>query len=265
MSWPSDTLSGIYLFLFAFGFIFSVVSLFLGSVGHDLHLPGGEHLGHAAHGGHFEHVGDLHGAHDAHVGHAAHAAHTGPAGHGAHAAQGAHGPQGAHGEAPHTATPAPPSPLNISTVMMFITWFGAAGYILRRYYGSPAALSLLAALALGLAGAALVYLFLAKVLWRGQTELDPLNYAVAGTLARVSSPIRAGGGTGEIVYTLDGKRMVDGARSVDGQPLVLGQEVIIRRYEHGLAFVEPWTTARVEGPFIGDPIEPLAKPPPERH
>ncbi|HEX5502361.1 MAG TPA: hypothetical protein VFW96_07035 [Thermomicrobiales bacterium] len=254
MSWPSDTLSGIFLFLFAFGFIFSVVSLFLGAVGHDLHLPGGEHVGHAAHGGHFEHVGDLH-AHDAHGAHAAHAAEP---------AHGGQGPQGAPGEVAHAATPAPPSPLNISTVMMFITWFGAAGYILRRYYGSSAALSLLAALALGLTGAALVYLFLARVLWRGQTELDPLNYTVAGTLARVSSPIRAGG-TGEIVYTLDGKSMVDGARSVDGQPLVLGQEVVIRRVEGGLAYVEPWAPARVEDPFIGDPIEPLAKPPPERH
>jgi hypothetical protein len=30
VSWPSDTLAGVYLFLFAFGLIFGVASLLLG-------------------------------------------------------------------------------------------------------------------------------------------------------------------------------------------------------------------------------------------
>jgi hypothetical protein len=32
MVWPADTLAGVYLFLFAFGLIFSAVSLLLGVV-----------------------------------------------------------------------------------------------------------------------------------------------------------------------------------------------------------------------------------------
>ena len=40
MSWPSDTLAGVFLFLFAFGLIFSVASLLLGGGGGDAELPG---------------------------------------------------------------------------------------------------------------------------------------------------------------------------------------------------------------------------------
>lgn len=237
MSWPADTLAGIYLFLFAFGLIFSVVSLLLGA-GHDhFHLPADTHVGH----GHLS--GNTPGTHSAHGAPSTHAA----------------GP-GAGGELGSSGIPTP-SPINISTVMIFLTWFGAAGYVLRVYYGAATALSLLVAVGLGLAGATIVYLFLAKLLWRGQTELNPANYAIAGTPARVSSPIRAGG-TGEIVYTLDNKRRVDGARSVDGSSLLLGAEVIVARYEGGIAYVEPWVSGRAGDPFIGQPIDPVTHPPP---
>ena len=37
MNWPTDTLAGVYLFLFAFGLIFSVVSLLLGTAHGHLH------------------------------------------------------------------------------------------------------------------------------------------------------------------------------------------------------------------------------------
>lgn len=226
MNWPTDALAGFYLFLFVFGLIFSVVTLFLGAAHGHLPLPDGHDFGHA-----------------------------GEAPHGAHAGQAAphpgdHAP--AHGDAP--------SPLNLSTILIFLTWFGAAGYILRAYYGSLAGVSFLIALVCGLVGATVVYLFLAKFLWRGQTALDPANYALVGTLARVSSPIRANG-TGEIVYTLDGKQRVDGARSAEGVALPLGAEVVITRYEGGLAYVEPWETwagqeALTQEPFLGEPIEP---------
>ena len=219
MVWPADTLAGVYLFLFAFGLIFSAVSLLLGVADNvvDVDLPGGDDVEQAA----------------------------------------------THGQAPGGVISqfGPPSPLNLSTAMIFLTWFGAAGYILRAYYGAVAALSLLVALPTGLLGAWLVYLFLARVLWRGQTQLDPANYVLVGTPARVSSPIRAGG-AGEVVYTLDGKRRVDGARSVDGAAVPVGTAVVIARYERGLTYVEPWAGAMEEGPFLGRPVEPLAHPPP---
>ena len=150
-----------------------------------------------------------------------------------------------------------PSPLSVNTAMIFLTWFGAAGYIARVYSGALAVVSLLVAALAGIAGGAAVYLFLAKVLWRGQRQLSPARYRVAGTPARVSSPIRAGG-TGEVIYTLDGKQFVDGARSVDGSALPLGAEVIITRYERGLAYVRPATGGAADEPFLGQPVEPLA-------
>ena len=244
MNWPTDMLAGIYLCLFAFGLLFSFASLLLGA-GHDhFHLPGGEHLGHAGHHGHPGHVvGQGHGAHAAPAAHGGHAAADGPA-----------------TDAPDTRVGSP-SPLNLSTVMMFITWFGGVGYLLRVYYGVAAGVSLLLATLLGLVGASLVYFFLARVLWRWQTELDPANYYVEGALARVTSPIRAGG-VGEIVYALDQKQRVDGARSADGTAISAGTEVEIVRYQGGLAYVRPWNGALNEGPFRGRPVEPLSLPPP---
>lgn len=242
MGWPADTLAGIYLFLFAFGFVFSIASLLLGA-GHDhIHLPGHGHIGHGHTGSHV-HVGHGPGPH-AHAGHG-----PAPAAHG-------HGPDSgqAHGEG--EARVGNPAPINLSTVMVFLTWFGAAGYVLRAYYGAATGVSLLAACAAGAAGAALIYLFMAKVLWRGQTRpLDLADYIREGTPARVTQPIRAGG-TGEIIYTLDNKRLVDGARCVDGSPIPVGAEVSIVCYEGGLAYVEPAERLHEGGPFQGRPVEP---------
>ncbi len=196
MSWPSDWLTGLYLFLFAFGLIFSVASLFF-SVGDD--VAG------------LDTDGD---------------------------------PSGHHGGAP--------SPLSLSTVMIFLTWFGAAGYIARTWAGLAVWLTVPLAIGVGLLGGTIVWAFLAKFLWRGQTRLDPANYDLPGTVARVSSSVRAGG-TGEIVYVLDDKQRVDGARSVDNSPLPAGTEVTIVHYTGGIAYVAPLTWAD-EQPFLDTPV-----------
>jgi hypothetical protein len=128
-------------------------------------------------------------------------------------------------------------------------WFGATGYILHAYFGALAGLSLVAAAIVGWLGAAAIYLVMSRVLWRGQTALDPANYAIAGAVGRVTSTIQAGG-TGEVIYALDGKRRVDGARSEDGAPIASGTEVAILRYRDGLIYVCPLTWA--------DQHEPLA-------
>ncbi len=155
-----------------------------------------------------------------------------------------------------------PSPFSLSTAMIFVTWFGAAGYIARTWGGLAVPLTFALAALIGFVGAAALYLFLAKVLWRGQTHLNPADYAVEGTLASVTSGIRAGG-VGEIVYTLAGSRRVDGARSVDGAAIPVGAEVSIVRREGGLAYVAPvdWADG---GAFLGNPVEEVAIPPPGR-
>ena len=43
---------------------------------------------------------------------------------------------------------------------------------------------------------------------------------------------------GEIVYSKAGNRFTAGARSVDEGAIAKGAEVVIIRYEHGLAYVQ---------------------------
>lgn len=220
MNWPTDTLTGIYLGFFAFGGIFSVISLLLGALGGHFGVPGATHAGHASHFGH-------HGHGDTTVAHAAADAHdaTLPLGPGA-----------------------APGPLSLATVMIFLTWFGATGYLLRAYTDEAAALGAIVAVGVGLLGALIVWLVLAKVLWRGQTQLDPQNYAIMGVPARVTAAIGAGG-TGEIVYTLDGKRQVDAARTGTTIALPRGSAVAILRRANGIAYVVPLDDANTDDPF----------------
>ena len=86
---------------------------------------------------------------------------------------------------------------------------------------------------------ALVFLFLVKVLMADERPLDPADYDMVGVLGRTSIPIRPGG-TGEVVYTQGGTRHVAGARSEDGAAIAKGAEVIVTRYEKGLAYVRRW-------------------------
>jgi hypothetical protein len=84
-----------------------------------------------------------------------------------------------------------------------------------------------------------VFWFLAKVLMAHESELDPADYRVEGVLGRLTLPIRAGG-TGELVYSQAGTRRAAGARSEDGQAIPKGAEVIVTRYEKGIAYVRRW-------------------------
>ena len=72
-----------------------------------------------------------------------------------------------------------------------------------------------------------------------EEALDPADYDMVGVLGKLSMPIRAGG-TGELIYSQDGTRRVAGARSEDGAPIAKGAEVVVTRYEKGIAYVRPW-------------------------
>jgi hypothetical protein len=212
----SMTWANFYLICFAVGFCFSFFSfLFGGSRTGRLHLP------------HF------HG----HVG-------------GAHTpfAPVAHGPVAA-GHAPvadGAAVSTPPhseggvSPFNFVTLTAFLAWFGGTGYLLTRYSGLWVGFGLLASVLSGLVAAAIVFLFLSKVLISEDENMDPADYEMVGVLGRVSSSIREGG-TGEIVYAQMGTRRVCGARSDDGGAIAKGTEVVVTRYEKGIAYVKLWS------------------------
>ena len=61
-----------------------------------------------------------------------------------------------------------------------------------------------------------------------------------GVLGRLSMPIREGG-TGELIYSQAGTRRVCGARVEDGTAVLKGTEVVVTRYERGIAYVRPWS------------------------
>jgi len=72
-----------------------------------------------------------------------------------------------------------------------------------------------------------------------EESLDPADYEMTGVLGRLSIPIRPGG-TGELIYSQEGTRRVTGARSEDGEAIPRGSEVMVTRYEKGIAYVRPW-------------------------
>jgi hypothetical protein len=99
----------------------------------------------------------------------------------------------------------------------------------------------------GLAGAAIVFLFLSKVLISQEENLDPADYDMVGVLGRISVPIRAAG-TGEIIYSQAGTRRTCGARAEDGSAIAKGNEVVVTRYEKGIAYVRLWSELAGEEP-----------------
>jgi membrane protein implicated in regulation of membrane protease activity len=210
------TWANFYLFCFLVGFLWSLLSLIVG------HLDFGFHFGH----------GDIGGSHDLGLGHG-HDVHAGD-GHGSHA-----GGDGQDSSITERMSVARISPVNLGTIAAFLAWFGGAGYILTSYSAIWFVLSLGLSIVTGLAGASIIYWFLAKILIRNDQDLNPADYHMTGVLGRVSSSIREGG-TGEIIYSQQGTRRTCGARSEDGQAIPKGIEVLVTRYQKGIAYVRRW-------------------------
>ncbi len=123
--------------------------------------------------------------------------------------------------------------------MIFLCWFGAAGYLLTRYGSFVAGVVLVLAGVCGVAGGAIIFLFLAKVLLPHEHELTADETEVVGAVGHVSSAIRPTG-TGEIVYEQLGALRSAPARSEDGVSIPKQEEVFVVRYEKGIAYVRRW-------------------------
>lgn len=128
---------------------------------------------------------------------------------------------------------------NFATLAAFLAWFGGTGYLLERYSHFWVLAALAIATLSGLAAGAMVFWFLAKVLMAREAPLDPMDYDMIGVLGRLSIPIRTGG-TGELIYSQEGTRRVCGARAETDLAIPKGAEVIVTRYEKGIAYVRPW-------------------------
>ena len=199
-----------YLAIFVIGFALTAISLLMGFSGH-----GFGDGGHVGHGGDIGHGGDL--------GHGADVGHGGDV----------DGPRNLF----HRSSG--PSLVNFGTVTAFMTWFGGIGFLLTAYTRLLAIFTVGAALVGGVVGAGAIFLFMAKVLAPDQIPLDPSDYYLPGTLGRVTVTI-PGGATGEIVYTQAGSRKTAAARGAGGQEIAKGTEVVVMRYERGIAYVRPW-------------------------
>jgi hypothetical protein len=70
--------------------------------------------------------------------------------------------------------------------------------------------------------------------------MDPSDYRLEGTVANVSITIPPHG-TGEILFSKQGSRRGEAARGLNGAAIPRGTEVVITRYDHGVATVQPWT------------------------
>lgn len=216
------TWADFYLICFAVGFCFSFLSFVFGGARFGrLHVP---HFH-----GHVPHLPVGHGA----------GAHAPTAGAG-HAPAAAHAPAGAR-VAGARATRSSVSPFNPPTLAAFLAWFGGTGYLLTRFSTLWVGLGLLLSAGSGLVGGGIIFLFLTRVLMSAEDDMDPADYEMIGVLGKLSVPIRDDGGTGELIYSQAGTRRVCGARSEDGSAMAKGTEVVVTRYDKGIAYVRLWS------------------------
>jgi len=131
-------------------------------------------------------------------------------------------------------------PINFATITAFIAWFGGAGYLLTTQFRWLTVPAIVAAVPVGFAGAGLVFLLMAKVLWSPHENMMTADYEMVGVLGRLTQPIRQGG-IGELVYTQGGTRKSCGARAADGAAIEKGAEVVVTAYDRGIAAVKRWS------------------------
>ncbi len=203
------TWADFYLICFAVGFLLSAISFIAGGLRWHLHLP---HFPHS--GGHLP------------VGH-------GPATHSPSAAGHADGGSAKASHGPDV------SPFNFITLTAFLAWFGGTGFLITRFASVWFAFGLLVSTVAGLVGAAIVFLFLTRVLIHPEENMDAADYEMVGVLGRISSSIREGG-TGEIIYSQAGTRRTCGARCESGSAIEKGVEIVVTRYDKGIAYVRKW-------------------------
>lgn len=197
-------MTSVFLYTFFVGFGLTVISAVLGVAD-----AAGGHAGHGGHGG-----GDLsYGGEIGHVGHS-------------------------DVGKPHVhADPTAVSPINFQSIVAFLMGFGGVGYVLSRL---PGMMALVLVLPLAAAGGLFTGWLLLKwlrFLKRGERPMGPTSYV--GIVGKLTAAIRPGG-TGELIYAHHGTRMVLTVRSASGESIERGEEVVVLRYEKGVAYVQPW-------------------------
>ncbi|OFW79379.1 MAG: hypothetical protein A2201_05280 [Alicyclobacillus sp. RIFOXYA1_FULL_53_8] len=158
---------------------------------------------------------------------------TGGMGHGGHSFLHIHfGPAGADVGGGHGT----PGPLNLPTLLGFLTGFGGCGYALTQLGFRQGVLVLFIALVVGLGIGGLLFFVLIKLFVQGERIMHESDYELRGMLGYVSVRIPEQG-VGEVKYVLDDTTRSIGARSEFGVAVDKSTEVVILEVNKGIATV----------------------------
>jgi hypothetical protein len=128
------------------------------------------------------------------------------------------------------------SPINVSTVLAFLTGFGGTGYILVKNDVLSSLLILIIALSIGLVIGALLFIFLSKVLMRDENVMKEANYQLEGTLGMITVSVPPHG-IGEMKYVMEGTTRSIGVKEQEGKEIGKGTKVVIVKLVKGVAEV----------------------------
>jgi membrane protein implicated in regulation of membrane protease activity len=129
---------------------------------------------------------------------------------------------------------------NPMSIAVFLAWFGGTGYLLVHLRHIWVFAGLAFSTIAGLIGAGVVIVFATKYLMAHESSLDPMDFDMVGVLGKVSGGIRSRG-TGEIIFVQEGARKSCAARSEEGDEIRRGEEVVVTRFDQGMAYVRRWS------------------------
>ncbi|HKR96545.1 MAG TPA: hypothetical protein VJW55_14315 [Candidatus Angelobacter sp.] len=129
---------------------------------------------------------------------------------------------------------------NPMTLAVFLAWFGGTGYLLVHLRHIWVLAGLAFSTAAGLVGAGAVMVVATKYFLAHESSLDPMDYEMVGVLGKISGTVRRKG-TGEIIFEQEGARKACAARSETDEEMRVGEEVVVTRFEHGVAYVRRWS------------------------
>ena len=129
---------------------------------------------------------------------------------------------------------------NPMSLAVFLAWFGGTGYLLVHFQHIFVLAGLVISTLAGLVGAGFVIVVATKYFIAHESSLDPMDFDMIGVLGKVSGTIRKQG-TGEIIFEQEGARRACAARSEQEEEMQRGEEVVVTRFENGVAFVRRWS------------------------
>src|SRR5579884_600757 len=202
----TDPLSLVFVACILFSGIFLIVMTLMGvGHGHGIHIHAGHAAGHGLHiGGHGHGSVAIHhaGAAPGHAG--ALPQHPAP---GMRVTVPHHTASGAHTTQSAATTPAAPfahffETLNLNAVLTFLFFFGLLGYLLLNVGRIGSLFAILFAVVVGVVAAMAFNALIVRMIGEETGRLGNESSDVAGRIAQVSMPIRAGG-IGEVIYVGD--------------------------------------------------------------